>query len=59
MIAKIIGHLPGRRDSLYILNLVAYYMYPETSLIILHTGKRIRRFAGIYAYFRYFIYRKW
>ena len=24
-----------------------------------HTGKCIRRFGGIYAYCRYFIYRKW
>ena len=29
------------------------------SLRYLHTGKCIRRFAGIYAYCRYFIDRKW
>ena len=26
---------------------------------LIHTGKCIRRFAGIYAYCRYFIDRKW
>ena len=26
---------------------------------VIHTGKCIRRFAGIYAYCRYFIDRKW
>ena len=29
------------------------------SLRFLHTGKCICRLAGIYAYFRYFIDRKW
>ena len=27
--------------------------------VYIHTGKCIRRFAGIYAYCRYFIDRKW
>ena len=31
----------------------------SSSLILLHTGKCIRRFNGIYAYCRYFIDRKW
>ena len=31
----------------------------KLSLSLLHTGKCIHRFAGIYAYCRYFIDRKW
>ena len=30
-----------------------------TTVAVSHTGKCIRRFAGIYAYCRYFIDRKW
>ena len=31
----------------------------QTNMDLLHTGKCIRRFGGIYAYCRYFIDRKW
>ena len=40
---------------------ICYYFLSLKNIetIIVHTGKCIRRFAGIYTYCRYFIDRKW
>ena len=54
-------------DSFYLTNRQYGYLYGPTTgdkvsaqaSFLEHTGKCIRRFAGIYAYCRYFIDRKW
>ena len=45
----------------FVLNryMLIYKLLHKKGTRLIHTGKCIRRFAGIYAYDRYFIDRKW
>ena len=52
----------GSNHNLDLININKFPKFGEIISICsqdIHTGKSLRRFAGIYAYCRYFIDRKW